>query len=143
LPLDTVPVDIYNNPESIIFKFTPTTDRLSIPPPKDKTCWKQEILKHLQIFDMTQFYTDLGNKDIAINIVSDDGVHNYHSNFGLVVATKPRIVAKNKGQIYGVEFHESSYRSELYGMLAAIVSFNHILEAHKIEIPREKQVNIY
>jgi hypothetical protein len=56
---------------------------------------------------MTQFYNNLGNKDITI--VSDGGIHNYHSKFGFVIATKSTMVAKNKGQIYSIEFHESSY----------------------------------
>jgi hypothetical protein len=113
LPLDTVPVDLYKYTESVFFKFAPTTDKLSAQPPKGKSRWKREILQHLQIFDMTQFFTDLGNKEAAINIVSDGGVHNNHSNFGLVIATKSRIIAQNKGQIYSIEFHESSYQSEL------------------------------
>jgi hypothetical protein len=109
-------------------------------PPINATKWREEILQHFQVLDMTKFYKDLDNKDITINIVSDGGVHDYHSNFGFVIATKSTIVTQNMGQIYSVEFHESSYRSELYGMLAAIVSFNHLLEIYKITIPREKRV---
>jgi hypothetical protein len=55
---------------------------------------------------MTRLYDDIDNNDIPINIVSDGGVHKYHSNFGLVIASKSRIVAQNLGQIYSVEFHE-------------------------------------
>jgi hypothetical protein len=48
------------------------------------------------------FMYDLDNKDITINIVSDGGVHSYQSNFGIVIATKSKIVAQNMGQIYSV-----------------------------------------
>jgi hypothetical protein len=61
------------------------------------------------IIDMMKFNKDLHNEDITINIVSNGGVHQYHSNFGLVIATKSKIVAQNMGQICSVEFHESSY----------------------------------
>jgi hypothetical protein len=93
---------------------------------------------------MTRFYDDIvDNNNIPINIVSDGGVHQYHSNFGLVIASKSRIVAQNLGQIYSVEFHKSSYRSEIYGMLAAVVSISHILEQYKITIPRDKKINFF
>jgi hypothetical protein len=112
LPGDTIPIDIYKYTESIFFKFAPITDKPTIQQqPKDTSRWKREILQHLQVLDMTPLYNDLGNKDIQINIVSDGGVHNYHRNFGLVIATKSRILAQNKGQIYSVEFHESSIRN--------------------------------
>jgi ribonuclease HI len=47
------------------------------------------------------------------------------------------------GQIYSVEFCESLYRSELFGMLAAVVSFRYILETHNISIPKDKIIHLY
>lgn len=143
LPDDVVPVDIQKNNESICFHFQITNEKIKAAQPSDENKWRRVILQHLQVLDMTSFYNDLHNDNITINIVSDGGVHQYHSNFGLVIASKSRIVAQNLGQIYSVEFHESSYRSELYGMLAAVVSFNHILEEYKITIPREKRINFF
>lgn len=117
LPNDAVPVDIQKQSESILFQFATTNEKSSPTQSVDDTKWRQGILQHLTIIDMMKFNEDLDNKDITINIVSDRGVHHYHSNFGLVIATKFKIVAQNMGQIYSVEFHESSYRLEHYGML--------------------------
>jgi ribonuclease HI len=143
LPVDSVPADLYQYNDSVFFKFHIIKEQLSRETPVEDIQWKWEILRHLQILNMTTLLHDLDNKLIPINIVSDGGVHDYHSNYGVVIASKSRIIAQNMGQIYSVEFHESSYRSGLFGILAAIVSFRHILEVHKITIPGERKLHLY
>jgi ribonuclease HI len=78
-----------------------------------------------------------------VNIVSDGGVHDYNSNYGVVIASKSNIVATNKGKIYSVPFHESSYRSEMFGMLAATVSLHNIIEHNKLTMAPNKQLYFY
>jgi hypothetical protein len=70
----------------------------------------------------------LQDKGAEINIVSDGGVHNYNSNFGMVIAIKLKAVAMNIGKTYSVAFHKSSYHSEIYGVLAGIVSIRYIIK---------------
>jgi hypothetical protein len=78
-----------------------------------------------------------------LNMVSDGGVHDYQSNYGVVIADDADTFAKNLGKIYSIQFHESSYRSEMYGLLAAIASLRHIITTNDIIIPQRKQLNIY
>jgi hypothetical protein len=79
---------------------------------------------------MTTLQKALEEKETAINIVSDGGVNDYKSNFRMVIAVKSNIVATNKGKIYSVAFHESSYRSELFGVLAATVSLRRVIQKY-------------
>jgi hypothetical protein len=135
-----VPVDLYTYNDSIFVKFQIVKEQLGREIPVKDIQWKWEILRHLLILDNTTVIQDLDNKLIPINIVSDGGVHDYHSNYRLVIASKLRIITQNMGQIYSVEFHESLYWSELFGMLVAIVCFQPILEVHKIIVPGKKTI---
>jgi ribonuclease HI len=73
----------------------------------------------------------------------DGGVHDYNSNFGMVIAVTSKIVATNKGKIYSVAFHESSYRSEMLEVLATIVSLQYIIKKHKMEVANNKHLKFY
>jgi ribonuclease HI len=75
--------------------------------------------------------------------VSDGGVHKYEGNYGVVMAQGLNILASTKGKIYSLEFHESSYWSELHGMLAGVVMLSHILKEYSIIWPKGKKVEIY
>jgi hypothetical protein len=78
-----------------------------------------------------------------IHIVSDGGVHKYQGNFGLVIAYKGDSLATNHGKLYSIEFYESSYRSKLYGVLAGLVSFHHLITALEITLPRTKNLLLF
>jgi hypothetical protein len=58
-----------------------------------------------------------------IYIASDGGVHNYEGTFGVVLSDGISSFAQNSGKFYSVDFCASSYRSELYAMLAEVLSF--------------------
>jgi hypothetical protein len=106
--------------------------------------WRQEILKHLEVDDIDELRQALSDPKKDAKIVSDGGVHHYHSNFGPVIAVNGTIVASNMGNLYSIQFHESSYCSELFGMLAATVTLHHILEEHEIGIVRRQTtLNFY
>jgi hypothetical protein len=62
---------------------------------------------------------------------------------GWQLQSKSRIVATNKGKIYSVELHESSYQSELFGMLAAAVSLRYIIEKNKLPVTTNKTLHFY
>jgi hypothetical protein len=127
----------------VFFKFALPNQPLNVPPAIDTTKWKKAILQLLQIEDLQRLQQALEFKETEVNIVSDGGVHDYNSNFGLVIAVKSRIVATNKGKIYSVEFHELSYRSELFGMLAAAVSLLYIIEKNKLQVASNKILHFY
>jgi ribonuclease HI len=93
--------------------------------------------------DIAKLQISLENEKIETNIVSDHGVHNYQSNFGLVISSKSEVFTTNKVKIYSITFHEPSYHSELFVILAALVSLRHIISSCNITIPRQKDIFLY
>jgi hypothetical protein len=63
---------------------------------------------------------------------------NYESNFGVIFDKEMKSSAANSRERCSVDFHESLYQSELYGLLAGVVSLLHIIEHHSIVIPGER-----
>jgi hypothetical protein len=61
----------------------------------------------------------------------------------VVIAQSSHILASTLGKIYSVVFHESSYRSELYGMQVGVVLLQHIIKAYSIIIPKQKTFSFY
>jgi hypothetical protein len=142
LPADSIPVDIYLYPISTLVKFDIVATNQQNPT-KDASKWGCNILRHFKILDITKLRSSLENKNIETNIASDGGVHNYQSIFGLVITSKSDVVATNKGKIYSIKFHESFYCSELFGILAALVSLRHIISSYNMTIPRQKDIFLY
>jgi hypothetical protein len=143
MPSEFIPTDLYQYPESTLAKFDTVTTIPQGKPPNEPCKWRNDILQHLRIIDVTKLKQRLESTKIPTNVVSDGGVHHYQSNFGLVTAAKSDMVATNRGKIYSIEFHESSYCSELYGLLAAVVSLRHIIKSYKIIFPRQKEIFFY
>jgi ribonuclease HI len=146
MPTDSIPADLYQCPESTLEKFDMVTTIQHGNPPNELCKWRHDIFTHLQILDIRKLKQSLENKNIPTKVVSNGGgglVHHYQSKFGLVIAAKYNVVARNKSKIYSIEFHESSYRSELYGLLAAVVSLRHIIKSYKITFPRQKEIFFY
>jgi ribonuclease HI len=101
------------------------------------------MIKYLDIPKLPNLQQSIEDNDTTIYIVSDGGVHKYEGNYGVVIAQGINILASTKGKIYSVEFHESSYRSELHGMLAGVVMLRHIIKEYSINWPKGKKVEIY
>jgi hypothetical protein len=143
LPTDAIPADFYVHPESIFFKVALPTTPLIRPTPYNYRQWRNEILKHLIVEDQFLLESTFKDKESEINIVSDGGVHDYNSNLGMVIAVKSKIMAANKGKIYSVAFHESSYWLELIGLLAATASIRQLIKQHKLTVANNKKLNFY
>jgi hypothetical protein len=140
VPKEAIPVDIFNQPESSMFHYCTMELQQIYQRLDDCNKWRQEILKNLIIEDEHELKTSLSDPVSTVNIVSDGGVHNYQSNYGVVIAIKSYSLATNMGKIYSVTFHESSYRAELYGMLAAVTPLRYIVEAYSIQITERKKL---
>ena len=56
-------------------------------------------------------------------IVSDGGVSDLKGSSGIVISDGMSILASNKGKIYSVDYLESPFRSEMYGLLSGLVTF--------------------
>jgi ribonuclease HI len=143
LPKGVIPADFYEYHDSVLFKYAASNPTIKEQKQLYHAKWSNEILHHLIIEDMPTLQQALLDPKGKVNIVSDGGVHDYNSNYGVVIAFKSSIVATNKGKIYSVPFHESSYRSEMFGMLAATVSLRYIIEHHKMTMAPNKQLYFY
>jgi hypothetical protein len=113
------------------------------PEPRDTNMWKQHMIRHIQVPDQHNIKQVLEDPDSSIYLVSDGGVHNYNGNYGVVLAQSATILATTMGKRYIVEFHESSNRAKLHGMLAGLVLLTHIIDSIQINIPQQKTFNMY
>jgi hypothetical protein len=93
---------------------------------KHKTKWNNPFVKNTLLHDMQNIKALLLDLEKPITIVSDGGVHNYQGTFGLVISEGVRPLVKNKGKLYNVDFFESSFRSEIYAMLVALLTLEGI-----------------
>jgi hypothetical protein len=80
---------------------------------------------------------------LTTTAVSDGGVHNYESNFGVVIADQHKVITTNMGKLYSIDFYESSHRSEMYGVLSALATIKHLISEFDISIPPGKQFQLY
>jgi ribonuclease HI len=97
----------------------------------------------MEVLDNTHFQSVIQDPFSKITIVSDGGVYNYQGNFGVIMACKGHPLMINYGKLYSIEFYESSFRSELYGVLAGLVTFNYICKELQVVVPEGKEVNLF
>jgi hypothetical protein len=62
IPKDSIPVDIYQYPESTIVKFDNVPIMEHIKPISNTHRWKYEILRHLEILDISKMKQSLESK---------------------------------------------------------------------------------
>jgi hypothetical protein len=65
--------------------------------------------------------------EFTININTDGGAFAYTGTFGLVI----EIIATNNRKLYRPEVYKTAYWSEVYALLAGLVSFCWIVGPHK------------
>jgi hypothetical protein len=96
LPKGVTPVDIYNRLGLVHFNFTVFNKEMIVEPPPAMIQWHRDILQNLQVEAIDILQHTLSDQKTEINIVSDGGVHNYQSNYGLIIAAKSPTIATNK-----------------------------------------------
>jgi ribonuclease HI len=110
---------------------------------KDLPNWKDYFLKYTIITDKTRFQSLFSQETFTIIIASDGGVHNYEGTYGVVLSNGASQFATNHGKIYSVDFCESSYRLELYAMLAGILTFKSLHTLSGIDSSTKITVKIF
>lgn len=73
--------------------------------------WKHVMTDNIIVLDNQKAIDLISDSEQPIMIFSDGGVHDYHGNFGIVIADGETPIVSNKGQIYSVVFQQSPYRS--------------------------------
>jgi hypothetical protein len=102
------------------FNHQVTTERVVL---KDKLQWMDCFIENIKITDRAKLLHLFLQQEFTIYIASDGGVYNYERTFGVIIYNGISSIAQNNGKIYSVDFCESSYRSELFAMLAGVLSF--------------------
>jgi hypothetical protein len=65
--------------------------------------WQELILRHIHITDKNAVQLAFSSH-LPTTAVSDGGVHNYESNFGLVIADQHKVITTNMGKLYSIDF---------------------------------------
>jgi hypothetical protein len=60
-----------------------------------------------------------------VHVITDGGVNFYKGTNGFVISDSISVLAKNHMLIYSIDFHQYLFRSEMYTLLAGIVTFNY------------------
>jgi hypothetical protein len=143
IPADCIPADLYFLANTTQVKYGESQNSH---PPKpiypNLRQWRSNILHRIHIDYPQLLASSIENKEPLL-VVSDGGVHEYHSNFGATIAATQLPLAYTYGKLYSIELYESSYRAEMYGMLAGVVMLQYIIESQSLRIPEEKQMHLY
>jgi hypothetical protein len=122
LPSECFPAAIRHNKDKGIYIANYSTIHNTSAAAKEDLHWTAPFLENTIITE-TQHTKDLMTQaDSNIYIVSDGGVYNYEGTFGVVISDGSNPLVKNYGKMYSLDFCESSYRSELYAMLAGVLT---------------------
>jgi hypothetical protein len=107
--------------------------------------WKQILVKHPSIIkthsnhnDVVQAFTE-NNKVI---MSTDRGTYHNTGAFGISISNGSSIVAYNKGRLIPNDFYQSSFRSEMYGILAGPTSMQILYEFYHIDPSHIKTIEI-
>jgi hypothetical protein len=122
LPSECYPTTIRHNKTKHIYIANYSNTQTHGAIAKDDLHWTDPFLENSIITDIQKTKDLLAQVDSNIYIVSDGGVHNYEGTFGVVISDGTNPLIKNYGKLYSLDFYESSYRSELYSMLAGILT---------------------
>ena len=77
-----------------------------------------------------------------IVMATDGGVDGTSGTFGISISNSMIDVATNKGKLYAQQFYQSSFRSELYAVLAGLVSIEVFQEYFEINTSMIKTIII-
>jgi hypothetical protein len=104
--------------------------------------WREAIIQHVCILNKAALTEEFASSYL-ITIVSDGGAHHYEGNFGLAIADNSKVLVTNMGKLYSIDFYESSHRSEIYGVLASLVTIKYLIIEQQIKIPHGKQIHMF
>jgi hypothetical protein len=93
---------------------------------KNQVKWNNHFIENTIVTDVQKIKELLTNSEAPIIIISNGGVFNYEGTFGLVISDDTSPIAQSNGKLYSVDFFESSFRSELYELLAGLLTLESI-----------------
>jgi hypothetical protein len=77
-------------------------------------------------------------------VITAGGLDDNWGTFEVIISDGGKLVlAENMGQLYSIDFLQTSYRSELYGMVAGLVTFNQVVAPLRQEPPLPLILNLH
>jgi hypothetical protein len=127
LLLGCVPADLFLSSErSYALNSAPTSKFHHIPIPQSIPLWQDNLLCYLHIPDIDNSISAFISPN-PLTAVSDWG-QKYEGNlFCLINTDHYTVLAANMGKLYSIDFYEPSHFSEMYGVLALVVSIRHLI----------------
>jgi hypothetical protein len=132
LPHDCIPTNLRMNRKqgSLVATFN-NPDLLEKTIMKHQPAWEDPFIENTTVSDTTNIHKLFSQDEFIVFIASDGGVYNHEGTFGIVISDGNAPLAHNNGKFYSVDFCESSFRSELYAMLAGILTFQSLCIHYK------------
>jgi hypothetical protein len=133
MPELCIPADIYHNDMRYVIKYYWGMNKT-----KDRTCqndaanrtsmWEQTICENISIRKTEEEMQQMKEiENINYCIITDGGTYEYNGTFGIIITHDDSLLDTNYGKLYSPEFYKSSYRSELYLVLAGIITLRAII----------------
>jgi ribonuclease HI len=131
IPQDCIPADVHKNNAHYIVKMCRgprKTINRSVNNINNDYRWEENLHRNLTLRkNIDEIERSLLVERPKVCIITDGGAHEYSGTFGVVIMQQDEIIATNNGKLYSPEFYETSYRSELYAILAGLVSLRRII----------------
>ena len=144
MPLDCIPADIYSTTNIQTVKFNSSiTINNQHTEKTEKIDWQTSMLTNLQVIQDDRIHIVAQDDASPIYIISDGGVHNYEGIFGVMISDGLSPIASNKGKLYSVDFFETSYRSEMYSMLAGIMSLHYLHKQYHFNTKNSQRLHLF
>ena len=146
MPNDCIPAEIFskrkNNIKSIKLSSSSTICNYNNQQ-KVGDDWIDPMIANMIIINEERVKIIAKDTVSKIHITSDGGVHNYEGTFGVIISDGSSPIVSTNGKLYIVDFFESSYRSEMYSMLAGIMTLNNINKHYNIDTTSTRKLYLH
>jgi hypothetical protein len=89
------------------------------------------MTQHLVVHDEETWTNLLSSDEVVVHRITDGGLYDYWGIFGVVISDGTKVLVDNKGQMYSVDFQQSSFWLDMYGMLPGIMTFHQAVALQK------------
>lgn len=107
------------------------------------TLWQYHLLRNYRFQDLDDLITCIENPDTHLLSVTDGGSRDGIGSFGVSMGTPTHKLYSIEGPAPGHAELMTSFRSESYGMLAGLNFICIFIHVYKIQIPRDRVINMY
>ena len=105
--------------------------------------WKQALVKNLELStDVNTFIEELKLNDRII-MATDGGTDDSCGTFGVAISNGTTNLAQTQGKLHANHFYSSSFRAEIYALLAGLTCIQCIQEYYQLDSSNFKKIEIH